>query len=109
MASSKTPQLTDFTQDILGRYMCNGLDEAMHSTDKAAQRPDGSPQSDARPFNAIIIGGGSSGGWLARPLCPPTKPTRSRPRARGGGGAPVPDPLQLLPLRPQPTEGWGVA
>jgi len=51
MASSKTAQLTDFTVDILGRYTCNGLDEALHSTDKNAQRPDGSPQSDARPHN----------------------------------------------------------
>ena len=37
MASSKTPELTDFSIDILGRYMCNGLDEALHSTDKNAQ------------------------------------------------------------------------
>ena len=55
MASSKVPQFTDFTIDILGRYMCNGLDEALHSIDKNAQRPDGSPQSDARPFNAAVI------------------------------------------------------
>ena len=39
MATSKTAQLTDFTTDVLGRYMCNGFDEAMHSTDKNAQRP----------------------------------------------------------------------
>ena len=68
MASSKSPQLTDFSIDILGRYMCNGLDEALHSIDKNAQRPDGSPQNDARPFNAIIIGGGSFGGVLAQHL-----------------------------------------
>ena len=54
--------------DILGRYMCNGLDEALHSIDKNAQRPDGSPQSDARPLNAIIIGGGSFGGVFAQRL-----------------------------------------
>ena len=68
MASSKTAQLTDFTVDILGRFMCNGLDEALHSTDKNAQRPDRSPQRDARPFNAIIIGGRSFGGILAQHL-----------------------------------------
>jgi len=68
MASSKSPQLTDFSIDILGRYMCNGLDEALHSIDKNAQRPDGSPQNDARPFNAIVIGGGSFGGVLAQHL-----------------------------------------
>jgi hypothetical protein len=31
MATSKTAQLTDFTQDILGRYICNGFVEAMDS------------------------------------------------------------------------------
>jgi hypothetical protein len=31
MATSRTAQLTDFTQDILGRYMCNGFDEAIDS------------------------------------------------------------------------------
>jgi hypothetical protein len=56
MAKSKVPQFTDFTVDVLGRFMCNGLDEALHHIDKNAQRPDGSPPSDARPFNAIIIG-----------------------------------------------------
>src|SRR3954468_9896810 len=66
--SSSTAQLTDFSLDILGRYLCNGFDEAMRSTDKNAGRPDGGPQSDARPFNAIIIGGGSFGGILAQHL-----------------------------------------
>jgi hypothetical protein len=33
MASSKPSQFTDFTVDILGRYMCNGLDEALQSKD----------------------------------------------------------------------------
>ena len=62
--SSSTAQLTDFSLDILGRYLCNGFDEAMRSTDKNAGRPDGGPQSDARPFNAIIIGGGSFGSFI---------------------------------------------
>src|SRR2546421_6958583 len=68
MASSNNAQTTDFSLDVLGRYMCNGFDEAMHSADKNGSRPDGSPQSDARPFNAIIIGGGSFGGVLAQHL-----------------------------------------
>lgn len=63
-----TPQTTDFTKDVLGRYICNGIDEAIHSTDKNGQRPDGSPQSDARPFDVIVVGGGSFGPAFAQHL-----------------------------------------
>lgn len=59
MSTSPTPQYTDFSKDVLGRYVCNGLDEAMRST---AGRP------DARPFDIIIIGGGAFGGTLAQHL-----------------------------------------
>jgi len=109
MASSKTPQFTDFTQDILGRYMCNGLDEAMHSADKNAQRPDGSPQSDARPFNAIIIGGGSFGGVLAQHLLYADQTNSYRILVLEAGRQALPEHFQNLPLQRQPTEGWGVA
>jgi hypothetical protein len=33
MATSPTTQTTDFTRDVIGRYVCNGLDEALRSTD----------------------------------------------------------------------------
>jgi choline dehydrogenase-like flavoprotein len=52
---------TVFSRDILGRYTCNGLDEARRSTD-AASRP------DARPFDVVIVGGGSFAGVLAQHL-----------------------------------------
>jgi choline dehydrogenase-like flavoprotein len=68
MPTSSTPQATEFTRDVLGRYICNGMDEALRSTDKNAIRPDGSPQSDARPFDVIVIGGGSFGPVLAEHL-----------------------------------------
>ena len=68
MASSKTPQATDFTRDVLGRYVCNGLDEALNSTNKSGQRPDGSPQNDARSFDIIVVGGGSFGPVFAQHL-----------------------------------------
>ena len=54
MATSKTAQLTDFTQDILGRYICNGFDEAMDSM--ATNRPRSHVQSDARLLKSLIIG-----------------------------------------------------
>jgi choline dehydrogenase-like flavoprotein len=67
MTASK-PQTTDFTKDVLGRYINNGLDEALASTNKNGQRPDGSPTSDARPFDVIVIGGGSFGPVFAQSL-----------------------------------------
>src|SRR5262245_41218849 len=68
MPTSPTAQTTEFTRDVLGRYICNGLDEALRSTDKNALRPDGTPQSDARPFDIIVIGGGSFGPVVAAHL-----------------------------------------
>ena len=60
------PQTTDFTKDVLGRYICNGLDEALHSIDRNATRADGSSQSDAQAFDIIVIGGGSFGPVMAQ-------------------------------------------
>src|SRR3954452_14958193 len=57
--TSPTSQYTDFSKDVLGRYICNGLDEALRST---TGRP------DARPFDIVIVGGGSFGGALAQHL-----------------------------------------
>ncbi|NOQ12873.1 MAG: DUF1080 domain-containing protein [Methyloprofundus sp.] len=62
MATSKTPEYTDFTRDVLGRYICNGLDEAMNST------PEGSNRADARDFDIIVIGGGTFGSAIAQQL-----------------------------------------
>src|SRR5262249_52016849 len=62
------PQTTDFTKDVLGRFICNGMDEAISSTNKNGQRLDGSPTSDARPFDVIVVGGGSFGPVFAQHL-----------------------------------------
>ena len=37
--TSPTTQSTDFSRDILGRYTCNGLDEALQSV-QPPNRPD---------------------------------------------------------------------
>lgn len=55
MATSKTPQTTDFSRDVLGRYICNGFDEAKAS-------------HNVRPFDIIIVGGGTFGSVLAEHL-----------------------------------------
>ena len=103
MATSSTPQFTDFSRDILGRYMCNGFDEAMRSMDKNGQRPDGSPQSDARPFNAIIVGGGSFGGVLAQHLLFADDTNSYRILVLEAGQHSLPEHFQNLPLQRQPT------
>jgi hypothetical protein len=46
---------------VLGRYICNGLDEALASSD-ASLKP------NARPFDVIVIGGGSFGPIFAQHL-----------------------------------------
>ena len=59
MTSSKA-DCTDFTKDVLGRYVYNGLDEALASTSGTS----------GRLFDIIIIGAGSFGSALAhRCLC----------------------------------------
>ncbi len=58
---SPTSQTTDLSPDVLGHLVCNGMDEAMPSTDKDARH-------DARPFDLIVIGGGNFGGTLAQRL-----------------------------------------
>src|SRR3954453_13370503 len=108
MATAKTAQLTDFTTDVLGRYMCNGFDEAMHSTDQNGQRPNGSPQNDVRPFNAIIIGGGSFGGILAQHLLYGDETNSYRILVLEAGRHSLPEHFQNLPLQRQPGEVRGL-
>ena len=66
--TAKQSQETDFTRDVLGRYICNGIDEALASTNPNGQRQNGAPQNDARPFDIIVIGGGSFGPVFAQHL-----------------------------------------
>ncbi len=61
MPTSPVPQNTDFSRDVLGRYVCNGLDEALASSDPSLN-------PNARPFDVIVVGGGSFGPILAQHL-----------------------------------------
>lgn len=63
------PQSTDFTLDVLGRYVCNTWDEALANSDRttraAAMLP---PRSDVQLFDLVFVGGGTFGGALAEHL-----------------------------------------
>ena len=48
---------TTFTRDIFGRYTCNTLQEALDST-----------SGGGKPFDVVIVGGGSFGGAMAHRL-----------------------------------------
>jgi choline dehydrogenase-like flavoprotein len=91
MATSLTSQTTDFTRDTLGRFICNGLDEAMQSTDKNAR-------ADARPFDLVIIGGGSFGGTLAQHLLYNDKTHSHRILVLEAGPFLLPEHVQNLPM-----------
>src|SRR5947209_108130 len=96
--TTQTPQVTDFSRDVLGRYVCNGLDEAMHSADKTARRPDGSPQNDARPFDVIVVGGGTFGSAFASHLFHADVAHRHRVLVLEGGPFVLTEHVQDLPM-----------
>jgi choline dehydrogenase-like flavoprotein len=91
MATSLTPQTTDFTRDVIGRYVCNGLDEALRSTDTTL-RP------DARPFDIIVLGGGTFGSAVAQHLFNRDKTRNHRILVLEGGPFVLTEHVQNLPM-----------
>src|SRR5215813_9531604 len=63
-----TTEYTTFTRDVLGRYVCNTFDEALVTIEANARAAAGLPPGDLRPFDFIIIGGGTFGAALAEHL-----------------------------------------
>lgn len=86
------PQLTDFSKDVLGRYVCNGLDEALASANNGNGRP------DARPFDVIVIGGGSFGPVLAEHLVVADKTHSHRVLVLDAGPLSLPEHVQNMPM-----------
>jgi choline dehydrogenase-like flavoprotein len=84
-------QSTAFTKDAIGRYVCNGLDEALLTTDKNI-RP------DARDFDIIIIGGGAFGAAIAQRLFDQDKARNHRILVLEGGPMLLPGHVQNLPM-----------
>ena len=98
MATTTAPQVTDFTRDVLGRYVCNGLDEALRSTDRTVARPDGRPQIEARPFDLIVIGGGTFGAVVAEHMSFRDRSREHRILVLEGGPVLLPEHQQNLPV-----------
>jgi choline dehydrogenase-like flavoprotein len=92
MATSARAQKTDFSIDITGRYTCNGLDEAL-----ASLRP------GARPFDVIVIGGGSFGAALAQQLFANDQAQVHRILVLEGGPLALPEHVQNMPLQGLPV------
>lgn len=91
MPTSPTPQTTDFTRDVLGRYTCNGLDEALASTDPTRS-------ANARPFDVIIVGGGSFGPIFAQHLMYRDPTGARRILVLEAGPLMLPEHVQNLPM-----------
>ena len=112
---------TTFTRDVLGRYVCNTFDEALVTIDPNARAAAGLPaRGDLRPFDFIIIGGGTFGAALAEHLWFRSRGRSERILVLDGGPFLLPEHVQNLPVlglnagaarkdhQPQ-NEVWGLA
>ena len=86
-----TSQSTAFTKDAIGRYVCNGLDEALLTTNKNI-RP------DAKEFDILIIGGGTFGAAIAQRLFNQDKARNHRILVLEGGPMLLPTHVQNIPV-----------
>lgn len=86
---------TTFTLDVLGRFTCNTDGEALAAT----QRP------DARPFDVIVIGGGSFGPILAENVYFDDKTHSRRVLILEAGPLVLPEHQQNLPVLGGNIEG----
>jgi choline dehydrogenase-like flavoprotein len=81
---------TKFTRDVIGRNVCNDLNEALTSTQTTTH-------PNARPFDLIVIGGGSFGAVLASHLFSLDKTRSHRILVLEGGPMLLPEHVQNLP------------
>jgi choline dehydrogenase-like flavoprotein len=91
MPASSNPEDTSFSLDVLGRYSANSLDEALDSA------VPGRKFADARPFDHIVIGGGSFGAVLATRLFNLDVSHRHRVLVLEAGPLALPEHVQNLP------------
>jgi hypothetical protein len=109
-------QPTDFALDVLGRYVCNTFDEAMANSDfghrAGATDRNGNalpPRGDMRPFDFIIIGGGTFGAAAAEQLWFRTTGRSERILVLEAGPFFLAEHQQNLPSLGLGNEVWGLA
>jgi choline dehydrogenase-like flavoprotein len=90
---------TDFSRDVLGRYIANTFDEALVTVDPNARAAAGlPPRGDLRPFDFIVIGGGTFGSALAEHLWFRSTSRSERILVLDGGPFLLPEHVQNLPV-----------
>jgi hypothetical protein len=94
-------QDTTFSNDVLGRFICNTLEEARNSAEP-------SRHADARQFDFIVIGGGSFGAVLAARLFNIDKSHAHRVLVIEAGPMVLPEHVQNLPPGLAAASVWGV-
>jgi choline dehydrogenase-like flavoprotein len=92
-----TAEFTTFTLDNLGRGLSNTLDEALYSAGIGVPGF-GPPPADARPFDVIIIGGGTFGSVLAQHLLFVDRMRSRRILVLEAGPFVLPEHVQNLPF-----------
>lgn len=107
-------QKTDFTLDVFGRYICNTFEEALASSDATfragAADTNGNPlpwRGDLRPFDYIVIGGGTFGSAVAEHIWNRTGSRSERILVLEGGPFALPEHVQNLPMM-KTGEVWGL-
>ncbi len=116
-----TTEDTAFTHDVLGRYVCNTFQEALVTVDPSARADALLPATgDLRPFDFIVIGGGTFGAAVAEHLWFRSTDRSERILVLEGGPFLLPEHVQNLPAlgldAPGPrkdhtllAEVWGLA
>src|SRR5712691_1321798 len=90
---------TDFSRDVLGRYICNTFDEVLVTIDPNARAAAGLPsRGDLRPFDFIIVGGGTFGSAVAEHLWFRATSRAERILVLDGGPFLLPEHVQNLPV-----------
>src|SRR5262249_46323531 len=94
-----TTEYTTFTCDVLGRYTCNTFDERIVTVDPTAGAAAGLPsRGDLRPFDFIIVGGGTFGSAVAEHLWFRSTNRSERILVLEGGPFVLPEHVQNLPV-----------
>jgi len=94
-----TTEYTTFTRDVFGRYICNTFDEALVTIDPNARAAAALPaRGDLRPFDFVIIGGGTFGAALAEHLWFRSTNRSERILVLEGGPFVLPEHVQNAPV-----------